>query len=315
MAPPVVVATSGHRATRPKCRSTAASSGVSTVLDAAFSGPAAPSATNLAGRRASLIARRGWAAESPTVTIRLVRRLFPDAAEEVDLHSAYALGGGRPHVRANFVSSLDGSVVLDGRSSGLSSPEDRRVFAALRDLCDVVLVGAGTVRDEGYGPARLSQDRRRWRTHRGMEPVPPVAVVTASMALDFASPFFVEADAAPVVITTRSCPVERVEQARKVSRVVQVGDEAVDVAAALHELSRLGLDRVLLEGGPSLFAEVVAAGALDELCLTLSAALVGPDGFRLAGRTPTSPRRLELIHVLQSGDDLFLRYSCHRPPA
>ena len=52
----------------------------------------------------------------------------------------------RMHLRANFVSSLDGAVEIDGQSKALSSDSDSRVFSMIRRLADVVLVGAGTIR-------------------------------------------------------------------------------------------------------------------------------------------------------------------------
>ena len=86
-----------------------------------------------------------------------MRQLLPDPAEDLtddDLVAAYAVPPGE-HLRVNFVSSADGAVTLDGASGGLGGPGDRRVFQLLRDLADVILVAAGTVRNEGYGYPRL----------------------------------------------------------------------------------------------------------------------------------------------------------------
>ncbi len=81
-----------------------------------------------------------------------------DLADE-DLARLYAYPPG-PWLRANFVASVDGAAHLDGASAGLSSDADRHVFALLRTLADVVLVGAGTARTERYGPVR---SRELWR--------------------------------------------------------------------------------------------------------------------------------------------------------
>src|SRR6185436_3534750 len=70
-------------------------------------------------------------------------------------------------LRVNFAASLDGAATLDGFSAGLSGPEDKRVFGILRMLCDALLVGAGTVRDENYRAVRLSPERRAWRLEHG----------------------------------------------------------------------------------------------------------------------------------------------------
>ena len=75
---------------------------------------------------------------------------------------AVRLSGGR-WLRANMVSSADGAAALDGASAGLSSDTDRQVFALLRTLSDVIIVGAATARAERYKPAR---PREPWRDLR-----------------------------------------------------------------------------------------------------------------------------------------------------
>src|SRR4051812_2248584 len=87
-----------------------------------------------------------------------VRQLFPvavDAVEPLDVYRDLPVVEGRPAVRLNMIASADGATAVDGLSGGLGGPPDRKVFAALRSLADVVLVAAGTVRAERYGPAAL----------------------------------------------------------------------------------------------------------------------------------------------------------------
>jgi riboflavin biosynthesis pyrimidine reductase len=241
--------------------------------------------------------------------------LLPDAADDVDLDEAYALPGpSRLHVRANFVSSVDGAAEVGGRSGGLSSDADHRVFSVLRGLCDVVLVGAGTVRGEGYGPARPSAERRARREEHGIAAVPPIAVVTARADLDLESAFFTEATARPVILTTGAAPIERRHRAAQVADVVVCGDTNVDLPTALEALVDRGLTRVLCEGGPHMLDQLVTAGRLDELCLSLSPVIAGPERLRIiAGPPLDEPARLELAHVLTAEGMLFLRYVLDHP--
>jgi riboflavin biosynthesis pyrimidine reductase len=236
--------------------------------------------------------------------------LLPDPTDDVDLDEAYALPGpGRLHVRANFVSSVDGAAEVGGRSGGLSSDADHRVFSVLRGLCDVVLVGAGTVRGERYGPARPSADRRARRRAHGLAAVPPIAVVTSRVDLDLQSAFFTEAAARPVILTTGAAPADLRQRASEVADVAVCGDTAVDLATALEALVERGLTRVLCEGGPHLMGQLVAADRLDELCLSLSPVIAGPERLRIIGGAPLdAPARLELGHVLTAEGTLFLRY-------
>src|SRR5215467_13845393 len=105
-----------------------------------------------------------------------------------ELIGRYATDRARPSLRVNFVTSIDGAVTVDGRSGGLGDDADRRVFGILRQLSDAVMVGAGTLRNEGYGPVRMDDGRRAWREERGLAPYPRLVVVSSSLHLDPAGP-------------------------------------------------------------------------------------------------------------------------------
>src|SRR4051794_25954325 len=224
-----------------------------------------------------------------------MRRLYPDPADDVDIDVAYEHPPGV--VRGNMVASADGAATFDSRSGALSSPADRALFLRLRTFCDVILVGASTVRVEGYGPARGAG-------------APPIAVVTGSLDLDAESRFFTEAVARPIVVTTEDADPDRVRALSKVADIVAAGTIRVDVASALDQLAERGLTKVLTEGGPALLAELIAANRLGELCLTAAPVLALGHSKRITDAPPLEdPSRLELIHVLVDEDDaLFLRY-------
>lgn len=241
-----------------------------------------------------------------------MRALLPTPRADVDLVDAYAVpadaGYDKAFVRCNMITSLDGAISLNGRSGQLGGPADRMLFQTLRSLTDVVLVGAGTMRSENYGPARLTDDHRRQRLERGQPPVPPIAVVTGSANLDFSSPFFSEAEQRPIVFTTGLSTEGARERAAEVADVMVMGEDRVDPMAAVESLHRLGHRSVLLEGGPGLNADVVNANAVDEICLTLSPKLVAGDGPRmLAGPELAHPLELEAVHLLEEDGFLFYR--------
>ncbi|MFC0863531.1 pyrimidine reductase family protein [Sphaerimonospora cavernae] len=235
-----------------------------------------------------------------------MRRIHPYVEDDPDLAAAY----GYPRegcLRVNMVASADGAAWLEGRSAGLSSPGDRRIFHYLRGLADVVLAGAGTVRTEGYGP---SKPRAGWPALRaGRPPAPPIALVTRRLDLDLRGPLFTEAEPyqRTIVITTRAAPRDRLEEAGKNAEVLVAGEELVDMAVAVRLLRERGLGRILCEGGPRLNAELAAAGLIDELVLTISPLLAGGDAARVlngvVARTP-----LALAHVLEEDGVLFTRY-------
>jgi riboflavin biosynthesis pyrimidine reductase len=249
-----------------------------------------------------------------------VRSLLPEAAAGVDVDVAYAMpanvGIERPFVRCNMISSLDGAIAVDGRSGMLGGPADGRVFQTLRSLTDVILVGAGTFRAEGYGPAVLSEDARRERRSRGQSTVPPIAVVTRSANLDWSSPFFTEAEVRPIVVTTDDHDGGARRRGEKVADFVVAGGARVDPRRALDQLHRSGFRSVLLEGGPGLNADVVRAGLLDELCLTLAPHLVAGMGPRiLAGPELPDPLDLDVVSLLEEDGFLFYRLAVRAPDA
>src|ERR1700761_3192332 len=165
--------------------------------------------------------------------------IFPSAGDELDLPAlaeAYAYPRER-WLRANFVSSADGAAYVDGRSGGLSSDGDKRIFGVLRVLADVVLVGAGTARVEEYKPARrrpaLEDDLRA-----GRPPTVPIAVVSRKLDLDFTAPLFTGAppDARTIVITCAGSPDDQRAAAALVADVIVAGDTAVDLEGARARL-------------------------------------------------------------------------------
>ncbi|MGH3305586.1 MAG: dihydrofolate reductase family protein, partial [Streptosporangiaceae bacterium] len=145
----------------------------------------------------------------------------------------------RGWVRANMVASVDGAVTLDGQSRGLSGPADRTVFAVLRTLADVVLVGAGTARAEHYRPVQPDQIWAQLRPDGA--PLPPVAVVTASLDLTGCDRLLT-GPAGPsqtILITTTTAPAERKAALAGRARIIEAGTHRVDMGAAVRQLASL----------------------------------------------------------------------------
>jgi riboflavin-specific deaminase-like protein len=228
---------------------------------------------------------------------------------EADLRDLYASDRSRPRVRVNFVSSLDGAVEVEGRSRALSGEADRAVFRLLRQLSDAIMVGAGTVRQEGYGPARVDPDVAAGRVGAGLPEQPTMVIVSASLDLDHGARIFVEAPVRPIVLTHDGAPTDRRAALETVADVVSCGPSVVDLAAGLADLHRRGLREVLCEGGPHLFGALLAADLVDELCLTVSPLLVGDGPGRIvAGGTRDEPARMSLAHLIAAEGMLLTRY-------
>jgi riboflavin biosynthesis pyrimidine reductase len=257
------------------------------------------------------------------VTQDLIRQLFParspeapDALTDADLLALYsAADRSVPRVRANFINSIDGSATAGGLSGRLGAPADKRVFDLQRQVCDVVLVGAGTVRAEGYGAMRLAPDAAAWRVANGFAEHPTFAIVSASLNLDPASGVFAQAPVRPIVLTVASAGASRRRALSEVADVIDCGETWVEPAQLLAALTARGLLQVHCEGGPSLLGSLVAVDVLDELSLTISPALEGGAGPRIVssvgGTIDLQPMLLD--HVLLAGSMLLTKYSRSAP--
>jgi riboflavin biosynthesis pyrimidine reductase len=217
-------------------------------------------------------------------------------------------------VRVNFVASVDGSATVDGLSGSLGGPDDLRVFDLLRRLSDVVLVASGTVRDEGYGAMRLHDADVGWRRAHGMADHPVFAIVSGTLNLDPASSIFTDAPVRPLVLTVASAPDDRRAALRAVADVVDCGADTIDAGVVRRVLVERGLPRIACEGGPSFLGTLIAADAVDELCLSIGPVLEGGAGPRIARGSSPAPRGMELGHVLRAGDLLLTRYTRARAP-
>ena len=244
----------------------------------------------------------------------MIDRLLPDPVTDatdtqlLNWYSDPAPPGSR--VSFNFVSSLDGAATLNGRSGGLGNAADRRIMILLRRTADIILLGAGTVRTEGYSGDLIDAESTRWRQNHGRRDRPSLAVVSGSLRFDPGLPFFTAAPERPLVITTAEADPARKRKLEKVADVIACGHRRLDVDLLIRELEARGHTRIHSEGGPHLFGTFQQAGRVDELCLSVSPVLVGGPGMRIAVSSAQNPqpRHMHLEHVLRSGNMLFLRY-------
>lgn len=221
-----------------------------------------------------------------------MRRLLPEPADDVTVEIAYAAALGshadRPWVGLCMVASIDGSTVVDGTSAGLSSPTDAAVLGQLRRVADVIIVGAGTVRDEGYEAPRKASQR--------------IGVVTRSGAIDPSSDLF--RSGAAFLITADDTELDADADGVE---VVRAGRGAVDLGRAISKLNQVTDTHqvVQVEGGAALNGAFVDDDLFDELNVTTSPAMVGGDGPRLAAGAGQLVHRFELAQ-LALDDQSFL---------
>jgi riboflavin biosynthesis pyrimidine reductase len=204
----------------------------------------------------------------------------------------------------NFVSTLDGAATgPDGRSGSINTDADFVVFQLLRRLADVVVIGAGTARNEGYPPLR-DED----------ESAPALAVVSNSGRLPRR---LLSADAGPgsvLLVTRGAAPASHVDEAREAlgdDHVIVAGDDEVDLVEMRRVLHERGLRQVLSEGGPHLLNSMLAAGVVDELDLTWAPSLVGGDHLRITAG-PALDVALEPLVLVEQDGSVIGRWAVRR---
>lgn len=244
-----------------------------------------------------------------------MRQLLPDLIDEIDPIEATAADprpapDGRPWVLVNMVASVDGATAVEGRAGGLGGPADRAMFHALRQIPDVILVGAGTARAENYGPVTLDEEARARRVGRGQDELPRLAIVTGRVDLDPASKLFSDPTQRPIVITTEDAPPDALDRVRPVAELLLAGHGHVDLGMAMAQLHAAGALTVLCEGGPSLNGDLLAADLIDEWCQTITPVLAAGDSARGAhGPPPGLTTALPLRRVIDEDGVLLLRYA------
>lgn len=211
----------------------------------------------------------------------------------------------RPWVMANFVSTIDGATAVQGGATAISDEDDATMFQAIRAVSDYIVVGAGTVRAENYGPVVLDEERIRLRKEAGLDPRPGLVVVTRSLELAPEHRMFTDSDRRVMVVTGRDAPQDRLAALSAVADVVTLASTRPE-----HILGHLGPARIVLcEGGPTLFGQFVTAGLVDEMALTIAPMMVAGQSRRVAeGDETVQPIDMRLDSVLHGDRSLFLRY-------
>jgi riboflavin biosynthesis pyrimidine reductase len=229
----------------------------------------------------------------------------------------------RPWVVLNMISTADGRATIAGRSGPLGNRADRELFHGLRTLVDAVMVGAQTVRTEHYDRPVSDAGERMRRLTRGLAEEPVACVVSSSLVLDPMIPLIAD-PLARVVVLTPAPEATVLEAAAQISYVRAARDGRLDLPRSMRTLrERFGVRALLCEGGPHLAGQLLAAGLLDELFLTLAPKLTagevesdpggsGPALSIVSGPALDPPVALRLRSALESGSYLFLRYEVVR---
>jgi len=245
-----------------------------------------------------------------------MERLLPDpdttsVAEQIASFDPAGLcaSDDRPYTYTNFAVTLDGRATVGGRSGEIGSDTDTAMLVGLRSVAEAVMIGAGTMRAERYGPIVGDPSKRAARERRGLPADPLMVLVSGRLDLPWDAELFTTGGGRVLIFTASEA--ELPETATPVRVVRHEG--RVDVVAALRYLRvERGIRALLCEGGPRLHADLLGAGLVDELFVTHGALLGGGDGPGIASGLPEGVIDLELAWLLREGSELFARYRVRR---
>lgn len=222
-----------------------------------------------------------------------MRRLLPDPAEttiskQLDAYRPWEEPReNRPLVAMNFAATVDGRATIDGRSGPIGSETDTEMLVGLRGRFEAVMIGAGTMRVERYGP---------------MEPL--MVLVSGRLDLPWDAPLFTEPGEALIFTASEAEP-----PATTCALEVIRHEGAVNLPEALLYLRReRGIRALLSEGGPHLHDQMQADGLVDDLFLTIAPKLSGGEAPRIVEGPLPEVIEMELTWLLEKDGELFARY-------
>lgn len=209
--------------------------------------------------------------------------------------------------------SADGKISTHRRETfSLGSPEDRHLMDVLRARADAVIIGAGTLKVDGWAIRVRDREVRKRRASRGRPPHPLNVVLTTALDLPAKTQFLADPRTEKLIITTRSAPPARIARFGKSAGIHVLPHKRIRARAALDVLAARGVRRVLLEGGGELNFSFFAANLVDEIYITVTPRILGgadaPTVVDGKGFLESAHPRLELASCRRRGNEVFLRY-------
>jgi len=226
----------------------------------------------------------------------------------------------RPYIMVNMVMSLDGKVVVEGTEQGIGSKVDQRLMRELRVSADAVLNGASTLRASGTSSRLGDPLLEDLRESRGKPRRPIAVVLSASGDLPLERIFFTARDFEAIVYLANSASAERRKAVQATGRPTVLLPKSTLMPRMLKHLRQeLGVEVLLVEGGPTVNAQLFQLGVVDEYFVTLGPVVVAGRETLTAveGERPFTRKTLpqmELVWAVPNGDtnEVYCRYRTRR---
>lgn len=204
-------------------------------------------------------------------------------------------------IRANFATSLNGVIKVDGKSDGVSGKADKAIFKYLRNHCDAIVVGASTAHKENYSVPRSNPENGKR---------PRLIIISKSLNIQ-PNAKFLDSEAKPLIVTSQKSLADSIaitEMLDGKAELVALGDETVELRRLKDLLLSRDYRTVLCEGGPTIFSYLLSQKLIDELCLTISPLIPAGEPTGIARLEEGYSTKLELANYFSVEGFLFCRY-------
>lgn len=182
----------------------------------------------------------------------------------------------RPFVFINAAMSADGKIAtIERKQTRISGKLDLERVDELRASSDAVMVGIGTVISDNPSLTVKSKEHREKRLAQGL-PENPARIVVDSMArTPLEADIFKKGEGKRIIAVSESAPSERIKQLAELAEIIVAGDKTVDLEKLLAELKKLGINRLMVEGGATLNWGLISRGLVDEIYTFIGNIIIG----------------------------------------
>ncbi len=213
----------------------------------------------------------------------------------------------------NMALSADGKISTRKRERiTLGTKNDRCLMDILRAGVDGVVIGAGTLKYDGYPLLVRNAEIRRSRIKKGFSPHPINILLSRGLKIPISKEFFKHNETEKIVFTTRAADNNQRKRLEKYAEVVVLPSRESFLKGIMRNLSMRGLKKVLVEGGGEVNYAFFKERFVDEIYLTVTPYIIGGSGTPTVvdgmGFLKNSIVELELRSAKRVGPELFLRY-------
>jgi len=165
----------------------------------------------------------------------------------------------RPYVIVNIAMSADGKIsTRERRQVRISGAQDFTRVDRLKAGCDAVMVGIGTVLADDPSLTVKSEECRKYRREKGQDDHPVRIVIDSAGRIPPEASILQKGKGKRVVAVSRRADATKISLLEKKATVIVAGENEVDLCALMNELGAMGIHRVMVEGGGTLIAGLIA---------------------------------------------------------